>query len=408
MNKVHAYTSITKNYLPKARVLAQSLKKHNPDVSFDLVLSDDLPEGFDLAQEPFDNVIFAEDLAVDNFKAWVFSHRVVELCTAVKGEALEHIFENYGAEKVFYFDPDMALFDTMEELCAELDNNDILLTPHQTEPEQTTDAIMDNEMCSLKYGVFNLGFVGVANRGEGRRFSKWWRDRLIEFCRDDRPNGLFTDQKWVNLAPCFFENIKVLRKPIFNVATWNISTREVSGSLAEGVKINDLPLCFYHFSGFDSGAQEGMLNKYAKDNKTLWELRDWYIAECEKNGQSQLGKQPSKYAFFDSGEEIQDAQRLVYRNSPDLQYTYPDPFSDKDRYGKDNAYGKQSGPQFESTTTEFGTVVVDSGAGFRTVVSDMSHYFDHVAYNHRAAGGLKRPMLKGFAFLLRSVAKLVP
>ena len=85
---VHVYTSITSNYLPKARVLAHSIKKIDASVQFHLVLSDSLPIGFDLASEPFDNIIYAEDLITKDFPQWAFGHEVVEMCTAVKGVAL--------------------------------------------------------------------------------------------------------------------------------------------------------------------------------------------------------------------------------------------------------------------------------------------------------------------------------
>ena len=277
---IHAFTSVTSNYIPKARVLAESLKRVDPSVCFHLLLSDEPPPGFDLTAEPFDKLILLEDLPIENFKQWVFSHRLVELCTAVKGAALDWIFENCDAQKVFYFDPDMAVFSRLDELICELDENSILLTPHQTDPETSLKGIIDNEMCSLRHGVFNLGFVGVANTGEGRRFVRWWRDRLLHFCHDDHSRSLFTDQKWVNLAPCMFDELKVLRSPAFNVATWNLSTRRATGSLDEGIMINGEPLGFYHFSGFDSGAQERQLKEYGDHSPVLFDLRNWYIDKC--------------------------------------------------------------------------------------------------------------------------------
>ena len=99
---VHVYTSITSNYLPKARVLAHSIKTLDHSVQFHLVLSDSLPIGFDLASEPFDNIIYAEDLVTEGFPRWAFGHEVVEMCTAVKGVALEHIFTHFGAEQIFF------------------------------------------------------------------------------------------------------------------------------------------------------------------------------------------------------------------------------------------------------------------------------------------------------------------
>lgn len=51
------YTSITKSYLPKARVLAKSIKHFHPDWTVVVLYSDTLPIGFDLATEPFDEIL---------------------------------------------------------------------------------------------------------------------------------------------------------------------------------------------------------------------------------------------------------------------------------------------------------------------------------------------------------------
>ena len=49
IDNVHAYTSITSNYLPKARVLAESVKRLDPGLQLHLVLPDNAPVGFNLA-----------------------------------------------------------------------------------------------------------------------------------------------------------------------------------------------------------------------------------------------------------------------------------------------------------------------------------------------------------------------
>lgn len=324
---VHVFTSITSNYLPKARVLARSVKQRAPEVQFHLMLSDVPPPGFDLAAEPFDHLIRLEDLAIEQAAQWAFGHTVVELCTAVKGFAFQRLLDLPGAEKAFYFDPDMVVFDRLDELIERLDRHSILLTPHQCEPEDTLEAIADNEIASLKHGVFNLGFLGVRNSDEGRRFIDWWAARLEHFCRDAIGEGLFTDQRWVDLAPCFFSDIEVMRDSGFNVATWNLSHRHVGGSLADGVSVNDEVLGFYHFSGFDSGAQEIMLGKYGDGNPALHELRNWYIEACEREGQSALGRLPARHACYADGTPIDKAERTLYRQREDLRRAFPDPYA---------------------------------------------------------------------------------
>lgn len=402
---VHVFTSITSNYLPKARVLAESVKRQATPAQFHLVLSDDPPPGFDLAQEPFDSVVSIDSLPIDKRAGWCFSHTVVELCTAVKGLAVETLFERFGAEKVFYFDPDMAVFGRFDELVAALDNNSVLLTPHQVDPELSDEAIMDNEMASLQYGVFNLGFLGVRNDGEGRRFSRWWMERLLHYCHDDLPRGLFTDQKWVNLAPCFFDNIRVLRSPAFNVATWNITRRSATGSIDTGVFINDEALGFYHFSGFDSGAQEVMLGKYGNGSPVLHALREWYIAACDAHGQQQLGKLPCKFARYDDGTPITRPERVLYRQRGDLQAAFPDPFATTNGGGYRQWYAINVLPESESesaSTAPSRTISIPADAAVADVFSDLADWLARRAAT--ASGRIKRAVLALAARAFRVLA----
>ena len=332
---MHVFTSVTANYIPKARVLAQSVKHHHPEAHFTLVLSDHLPEWLKLDDEPFDLVVTGASLGIAEFPAWAFKHSVVEMCTAVKGTTFQYLIRELGAEKIFFLDPDIAVMGRLDVLLDRLDRSSILLTPHQTIPEETREAVIDNEICSLKHGVFNLGFLGIRASEEGRRFIDWWAERLLSFCYDDIPGGLFTDQRWIDLAPCFFEGIDIVREPSYNVATWNLTHRQVSGHL-DNLMVNGVPLYFYHFSGFDSGDQEMMLNKYGSASPVLKDLRNWYIEECNRNGQEAYGRLPSKYQFFANGSQITKAHRVIYRWRKDLNAKYPDPYIVEE--GKDSYF----------------------------------------------------------------------
>ena len=330
MQAIHIFTSITANYVPKARVLATSVKRFHPDAQFHLVLSDVIPESLLIESEPFDSIITIEELPITDRESWIFKHSLVEMCTGVKGFAFQEIIRRYNCDKVLYFDPDMVVFSRLDSLLDKLNNYSILLTPHQTIPEECNEAVIDNEICSLKHGVFNLGFLGIKNSEEGRRFLDWWSNRCLNFCYDDIPGGLFTDQRWVDLAPAFFTDLYILREPIYNVATWNLTHRIATGNLEQGILINDEPLCFYHFSGFDSGAQEIMLKKYGSSSPVLFGLRQWYIDQCNKMGQFELGKLPCFYSSFDNGELITKQQRLLYRERVDLQQAFKNPFCTHD------------------------------------------------------------------------------
>ena len=349
---MHIFTSITSNYIPKARVLARSVKIHMPGAVFHLLLCDTPPDGFDVQNEDFDHLHLIDDLAIENRQAWIFQHNVVELCTAVKGLGLALIFREFNADKVVFLDPDIAVFSPLAEIETLLERHSIVLTPHQTVPEESRSAILDNEVSSLKHGVFNLGFIAVSNSAEGLRFVDWWSDRLRDFCYDDRGQGLFTDQKWIDLVPALFSDIAVLREPQFNVSTWNLSHRRLTGDPASGVLVNNQPLCFYHFSGLDSGAMKVMMDMYGSDSPAVPELYTWYLAQCDAMGQAELGSQPCRFATYSNGDLIRPAERLLYRYREELLQRYPDPFDCAAGSGGYQAWFKENAGTGEGETSE--------------------------------------------------------
>ena len=134
---VHAFTSFSFSYLNRARVLADGLGRAHPDWVLWAVVTDVPPGGvrFDLAADGFTHTLFAEELMGDGAEAWLFGHDVVEACTAVKGAACRHILDVPGCQKLVYFDPDIAVFNPLDDVIDLLDEADIVLTPHQIVPE---------------------------------------------------------------------------------------------------------------------------------------------------------------------------------------------------------------------------------------------------------------------------------
>ena len=143
------------------------------------------------------------------------------LSTALSLFALRRLLGAPTAVSRLYFDPDIGLFSRVDDILATLEASNVALTPHQTQPEKTLENVIDNEITSLMMGVFNLGFIGVANTAEGHRFAQWWSERTYHFCRAEVANGLFTDQKWINFAPSSSRGRDL--SPRAKTATWNIT-----------------------------------------------------------------------------------------------------------------------------------------------------------------------------------------
>jgi len=333
MKKLHIFTSAACNYIPKVRMLFRSLRQHHPEAVLHLALADEKTPLLNLDAEPFDEVHTVAELNIPEWNPWAFCHSIVELATAIKPFCLKQLLEREDCETVLYLDPDMVVFSRLDDIIDALRQSSILLTPHQIEPETTLAAIMDNEICSLKHGIYNLGFIGVANAPEGHRFAAWWANRIYHFCRSEIQNGLFTDQRWIDLVPAFFDEVAISKSPRHNVATWNLTTRKLSRSSSDAYLIDGEPLGFYHFTGFDSGAHRIMAHRNADGNKAVQTLVSWYDTQTQNLAQDPLSQVPWAYGQYSDGTAIEPHHRFIYRERPDLQRAYPTPFDTLDGKG---------------------------------------------------------------------------
>lgn len=322
-------TSIANNYLNKAIVLARSLKAFHPDIYFVIILSDKIIEEDNIYPNEIDEIIEINTLPIKNFKNWAFKHDVEELCTAVKPIAIKKLLQRKNVTELLFIDPDIKIFSPLDPIFKALKHNDVLLTPHLTHPELSSNGIADNEIAALKHGVFNLGFLGLRKSKNAIEFVSWWGERLRLYCYKDYLNGLWTDQKWVNLALGFFDYVGVFRHDGCNVATWNASNRKITQKDGKFF-VNNEPLIFYHFTGYDSGAGKIELAKYLPQNpllKLIW--KDY------ENSLKQINFKKVNldccYAYFESGEKISYEARLAYRKQYD-KLKQINPFSKSNRF----------------------------------------------------------------------------
>lgn len=334
------FTSITANYFAKARVLCKTLKKYNKEAKFVLGISDSIPDFVELSEEPFDEVLEAKNLKqIENKDSFFFKHTVTELCTAVKPLMAYEIIQKEDADSVIYLDPDIAVFDSLNELENMFSEGSILLTPHQLVPEKEDIYIRENEILFLKRGTYNFGFFGVKKDEQGLSFLNWWADRLKNYCFDDNYEvldelthdgllGLFTDQKWADLIPCYFDKHKIIREPGYNVCTWNLSGRTVR-IRDDKVFVNGKPLYFYHFSGFDSGGHHNELRKsleYYPQNNDVQKMSIWYEDQLKQNGQKVFEKIQWENTKYSNGEVIKNFERKLFHIRKDVHNLFHNPY----------------------------------------------------------------------------------
>jgi hypothetical protein len=320
------YTSICSNYLPKAMALAESVKRHCKDAHFVLCLVErEVPE-VAKAFPHFDEIVLAKDAGWDNFDSFMFRHSIVEASTAVKPRFMIHLLERYPQDNKFvYLDPDVLVYSDFDELEKLLDSHSIVLAPHLLRPGN-----IDMEISSLAHGTYNLGFLAVGRDSNSSAFLQWWADRLFLFCYDDKSRGIFTDQKWIDLVPSFF-NAHILKHHGYDFATWSLLGSDLRESDGHYI-VNGDALRFIHFSGLDSKTIDKAIEWWlTTDNRdTFVKLYGEYKAALSRHGQERLGRTPWSYGVYVDGTAIGKEARVAYR-AQEMWARFPDPFSAGDR-----------------------------------------------------------------------------
>lgn len=310
------FTVCAKNYLAQALTLKQSVEITNPDIIFFIFLSDDV-EGEELPE-----VILLDDNWIPQWKKMAFKYNVIEFSTSIKPFCIDYLF-NKGYENVLYIDPDIYVYKSLNEIFEILKSKSIVLTPHRCTMFDNMRGPTSELIVSL-VGVYNLGFLGIKNDIIGKRVVNWWKNRLHDYCYDDKEQGLFVDQKWMNFVVGYFPNDVYISHDLgFNMAIWNIQERELfieNGtfkvrSIENPSKVYDL--AFFHFSGYDPYKPENIdkrVNDYTvKEYPQYKKLLDDYRKAEMENGYDKYHSMPYAFNSFSDSTIILPINRRLYR-----------------------------------------------------------------------------------------------
>lgn len=319
------FTIAAGNYLHFVRTLMDRVTVFAPGADRWLGLCD-RPEAADWSGENF-QVMPLDDLTLPDPKAFVFKYTLLELSTAIKPFIIEALARQ-GYERIVYFDPDICIYHSLDDLLHVLDQHEIVLTPHITEGYRDDKRPGDREI--LQCGTYNLGFAAFRWTETTAAFIRWWQAKLTDECVVDFTRGLFVDQKWMEFAPSFVGTTHICRHPGWNVAYWNLPSRSVASS-GHRFHVNGEPLVFYHFSGFhpERGTFSNYQDRYSLDTlpDAVKTLASDYTTELKKNGYPATANQRCVLNEFPNGVAIPDGARRLYREQiSTLARRFPDPW----------------------------------------------------------------------------------
>lgn len=315
-----AFTICSANYLHYARSLHQSLVASAGLEDFVCFLVDEVDGRFDRAALGFE-CVEVKDIGLAHVFDMAARYSIMEMNTAVKPFCFRWLFDVRQTDRAIYLDPDLFLVSPLTEIDAAFDAGaNVVLTPHSMAP--LNDGKDPDDIRLMQTGTYNLGFGALRNTLVTRSLLDWWGERLLTECLVDLEHGLFVDQKFFDLVPAYFEGVEILRHPGYNVAYWNLASRNVQRSPSGRWTVNGSPLRFFHFSGVVPGNSR-VFSKH-QDRFTVHDigdvihLLDEYLTALESNTKLNGIALPSlgyAYGTLADGTPFTDHMRRVYRET---------------------------------------------------------------------------------------------
>jgi glycosyltransferase involved in cell wall biosynthesis len=328
-----ALTIVSDNYIAAARVLARSFLDHQPGARFFVLLVGEPNSRLRPASEPFELIEF-DEIFLPASDAFRYQYTLLELNTAVKPFALRHIFDQEREiTKLVYIDPDIVIFRPLTAVWEALDNHEIALIPHMRAP--FLDRGHPSEKDILTSGTYNLGFIGLRRGETADRLLAWWMEKLHLDCVVDVSEGLFVDQKWMDLVPGYFPSTALIHEPEYNVAYWNLHEREVVAS-NESCLVEGRPLAFFHFSGYSPDCPDRLsLHQSRHQMEDLPGVRALcrdYDARLVAEGYTEVSSWPYSFANLPNGIPVSRAVQWVLRHCQRHSIPFPSPAGDPDGF----------------------------------------------------------------------------
>ncbi len=320
------FTACSVNYLAKAMAMCHSALDHNPDIAL-VILLVDKKRSITLNDSRV-SLLWAEDLGFPDYLQCAFKYNIIELNTALKPFTALKLLEDY--KKVIYLDPDVCVFSPLFSVISSLDEHSTVFTPHAMSPYLGSGRPGDQDL--LRFGCFNLGFFAANDSSDAKILLEWWHRQCLDHCFYEPQVGLGVDQKWIDLAPAFFNGVHILKDPGLNVAFWNLHERRLNNSPA-GWLVNDVtPLGFVHFSSFVENDRAIVADKQTRyevgsrpDFSQVGDVYRQYLASAKKMVRIENAKYG--YARFDNDLSISPSLRRFYAvHKEDRFKACPDPF----------------------------------------------------------------------------------
>jgi glycosyltransferase involved in cell wall biosynthesis len=290
MLPMQVITLTTPAMLPQARVLARSLRRHQPDWPLDVVLIG-LDDRAGVAEESLRLRSVAEELDLD-VESLIARHDEDDLIALLLPRLLQSYAKRNGAP-VLHLPPSAWVLGALEPAVAALSKRSVLLVPRMT-ADVPDDGLGPSRKQMELAGRISETIMGVDGTPGADGFLTWWAGHVEQTLGslDGRRRGARPeDRPWLarllELAPARFSTA-VLEDPGCNLSMWNLHLHTLE-STADGVLIDGRwPLRFLDLSGFEPDHPHRLSATASRvrvsRSPALRELCTTYATELEQAG----------------------------------------------------------------------------------------------------------------------------
>ncbi|WP_048331143.1 glycosyltransferase [Bizionia psychrotolerans] len=261
-------TIITSNYFVYTKAIFDSLEAFNAHLDFNVLVVDDCYE-----LQNYKNI---KVLSLDSIKTtYPKDYKLIELYEndptsnlrwALKPLFLKYLLLEKKYDKVLFLDPDLYFYQNPSFLFEQLDEADVIITPHWRSKDPLKDAVNFNSL--FTGGLFNAGFFGC--NASAINVLDWW----LSVCayKMEKADGFYVDQAYLNLMSIYFsEQVQVLQHRGCNVSNWNLIECERIERGNEILINNKYPIVFIHFTNatinFIANGKDKLLKPFLEQYK---------------------------------------------------------------------------------------------------------------------------------------------
>src|SRR5690606_2283031 len=116
---------------------------------------------------------------------------------SMKPVLMQYLIEERGMQKVFCIDCDGQFYSNYNFLFELLDKYRSVVSPHNRCKDPEVDPV--NFIKNFNEGIYNGGFVAASDKAV--EILDWWAKACLFECKVSFQDGLFVDQKYLDLIP---------------------------------------------------------------------------------------------------------------------------------------------------------------------------------------------------------------